>query len=629
MLENDHDLFRGESRRRLLVLGGLTGLSVAALAGRLFHLQVLKGGTYHDLAENNRISLEPIAAPRGRILDRTGGVLVDNTPEYRLSVIPELSGGLGRLLRRLAPYVDLSEEEILSVIKKSRSQRRFLPLKVKSRLTWEELSRVQVRIHSFPGTEIQTYNLRSYPNGTLASHVLGYLGEVSSSDKNAFPTINFRSGDLVGKAGMERQFEPLLRGGEGVREMEVNALGRQVRELNRTDPRPGMDLRLTIDPELQREAEAALGDRVGAVVAMDPKTGAVLAMASQPSFDPNMFIQGISRKEWNALLTDKRRPLTNKAIQGQYPPGSTFKMVVALAALDDGKLNPSEGIYCNGSLNRQNHRFYCWQHRGHGRMDLKQAISQSCDVYFYKMAERIGIDSIERHAHLLGLGKLTGLGLREEAAGLIPSRAWKRRRFNAGWFPGETLITAIGQGYVLATPLQLANMIATIANGGTLRRPTLVWNDKGGQTEIVEHGQINRHHLSLIREGLEEVVHGARGTGRKARSEFGRVAGKTGTSQVVRGKRAADGKALNASNPLYQDHALFVAFAPVDDPAIAISVIVENGGHGGSTAAPVAKRVIDLYLSRLSGGVKVAGTTNPDPGNTTKRRAPPQEEQEE
>ncbi|MBF0622573.1 MAG: penicillin-binding protein 2 [Magnetococcales bacterium] len=598
MLEDDLERFRSGARRRLLVLGGLNGVLFVLLGGRLFHLQVMKGGAYRVLAENNRISLQPVSAPRGLILDRFGKILVENSPDYRLAAIPELTGGMRGFLDRVAPILSMSEEDLETVLRQAKRQRSFLPVKVRARLSWEELSRIEAEIYNLPGGMIQVQSIRHYPYDKLAAHVLGYLGEVSESDIRDFHDTRFRSGDLVGKTGTERVYESELRGREGVREVEVNALGRQVRELKLTPAVPGQDLYLTLDTTLQQESEAALAGHSGSVVVMDPRTGEVLVMANQPAYDPNQFIRGFSSKQWKALVSDEDRPLTNKAIQGQYPPGSTFKMAVILAALKENRLTPEDRFTCPGYLDRQDHRFYCWKHRGHGALNLEQAIAQSCDVFFYKIAEKIGIDPIERMARNLGLGSLSGIRLNGEQAGLIPSRAWKRKVHKTIWYPGETLITAIGQGYVLSTPLQLANMTAAIANGGTLYRPALVRPNSGFKPEVLRHSRLNEEHLALIKKGMEKVYYAHSGTARRARPDFIRAAGKTGTAQVVRHRRQKDGELLQVTERRFMDHALFVCYAPADKPEIVISVVIEHGGHGGATAAPIAKQIMDRYFDR-------------------------------
>lgn len=598
MLEDDHKQFKVDARRRLFLLGGLQGIFLSAVGFRLFYLQLLKGGTYHDLAENNRINFQPIPAPRGLIYDRLGEILVENRPDYRLQIIPELAGPLPPLLRRLQTMLTLEEKEIQTIIKQSKRQRAFLPLKVKGHLEWEELSRLEARIHSFPGTTVQVQSLRHYPYDSLSAHVMGYLGEASDGDKQVFPEITFRSGDLVGKSGLERRYEAHLRGTEGIQEMEVNALGRIVRELHRTPPQSGNDLNLTLDIDLQRESEASLGDKPGAVVVMNPNSGEVLAMVSYPSYNPNEFIRGITSKQWKDLTSHPDKPLNNKAVQGQYPPGSTFKMVVALAALHEGHISLNDAHFCPGFVERQNHTYHCWKRGGHGAVNVVQAIAQSCDVFFYKVAERLGVDGIEHMAKYMGLGERTGIGLEGERPGLIPSRAWKRNALNTVWYPGETLVTSIGQGYVLATPLQLACMVSTIANGGTLYRPTLVRPNPGVAIVPKKQFQMNPTLLSFVKTGMEEVLHGPRGTARLAAPKMVRAAGKTGTSQVVRQRRTDSGKAINSSERRFQDHALFVCYAPTVNPELAIAVIIEHGGHGSSAAAPVATRILDYYFTR-------------------------------
>lgn len=623
MLEDQPKTFQVDARRRLFLLGGGLSMLFSVLSGRLVYLQLLKGGKYRDMADDNRISLQLLPASRGRIFDRDKRLLVENNPDYQLILIPELAiqqlrlsengrTGLLHLLERLKSLIALDDKEIQALLKQASRQRAFLPLTVRTHLTWEELSRIETRIHALPGVSIEAQPSRHYLMGKLASHAIGYLGEVTEKDEEHFPNIDFRSGDLLGRSGIERSMESRLRGMNGLREMEVNAYGRQVRELRRTAPRPGQDLTLTLDMDLQREAELALAESsggTGAMVVMQPNSGELLVMASQPTYDPNKFINGLLPNEWKELIQDPSRPLTNKAIQGQYPPGSTFKMVVVLAALKLGKINAEDTIYCPGYTTRQDHRFYCWKLRGHGSIALNQAIAQSCDVFFYELADRVGIDAIHQQALRLGLGQLTGIDLEGERPGLIPSRQWKRTVHRAGWYPGETLITAIGQGYVLSTPMQLAVMISAIANGGAVYRPFLVKPDGGTQADHAPpkkpaplwNNHFRASHMALVQAGLEEVVHGAMGTARTSKLEGVRMAGKTGTSQVARHRRTQSGSLIHSTNRRLKDHAMFVGYAPADKPEIAVAVIVEHGGGGGSNAAPVAKRVMDLYFAKQRG----------------------------
>ncbi|MEO5378390.1 MAG: penicillin-binding protein 2 [Magnetococcus sp. DMHC-6] len=600
MLQNEHLQFIANAKRRMFMLVGFKGILFVLLGMRLFYLQMMKGGAYRDLAENNRISLQPEPALRGRIFGRNGEILVENSPNYCLEVIPELSGGLERLLYRLQPYLDLTQEDLEIVLKRARSQRSFLPLNVQSHLSWEEMSGIEARIHTFPGTELRIHPLRYYPYGEFATHFLGYLGDVSESERKMSKNHHYRSGDLIGKAGVEKSAESRLRGKEGVREMEVNAFGRQVRQLSFDPPQPGEDIHLTLDVDLQMEAERMMVGKNGSIVAMDPSNGEVLAMVSQPSYDPNIFIRGMTNRQWRELIVNPKMPLTNKSVQGQYPPGSTFKMAVALAGLAGGHITPNDQFYCPGYLTRQEHRFYCWKFRGHGSLDLKQALAQSCDVFFYKLAEKVGIDAIEHYGRGFGFGEISGIALPGERAGLMPSRSWKLARYRKPWYPGETLITAIGQGYMLATPLQLANMIATIANGGTLYRPVIERQNKPQLFHSKHKLNLRPEHLAYVREGLEEVVKGRLGTAKKVQPENLRVAGKTGTSQVVRHRRNVGGKVIQTDNESYKDHALFVAYAPTENPKIALSVVVEHGGSGSSSAAPIAMGILERYFEQKS-----------------------------
>ncbi|HIJ82705.1 MAG: peptidoglycan glycosyltransferase [Magnetococcales bacterium] len=597
-LENENETFKVDARRRLVILGGLFAGGAMIIGGQLFHLQVMNGGEYRNLAEDNRISLQPIPALRGRILDRHGRILVENSADFQLFVIPELAGDIRAFIRRVQPYLDLSSDKIEKVLRQAQRQRGFLPLMVLSRLTWPQVNWIESRIHTLPGASIQVQTTRSYPSGNVAAHLLGYLGEVNSKDILQYPSIHFRSGDIVGKTGMERMFELELRGKEGFREMEVNAVGRHIRELKRQPAHPGPDLRLTIDADLQAEAELALAGQSGSTVCLNPNNGEVLAMVSQPAYDPNQFIRGFSSDEWKILVTDPKRPLINKAIQGQYPPGSTFKMVVALAGLREGKINASTRHSCGGSVTRENHTFYCWKSHGHGQMDLVTAIEQSCDVFFYKVSETLGIDAIARQAKRMGLGEISNIGLEGERPGLIPSKAWKKAALGQPWYPGETLISAIGQGAVLATPLQLAVMVGSIANGGHIFRPTFVPTPKNVQPKPAFSHPINPTHLAMVRKGMIAVLHGKGGTARQFKPESVMAAGKTGTSQVVKHKREKSGKLIKEDNARFKDHALFVCYAPVENPLIALSVVVEHGGHGSTAAAPIAKRIVDFYFNK-------------------------------
>ncbi|MBF0283250.1 MAG: penicillin-binding protein 2 [Magnetococcales bacterium] len=604
MLDDDRQLFRVDARRRLLVIGGVSGLLMGTIGARLFYLQLLKGGQYHDLAEDNRISLRPISPPRGRILDRSGLVLVENRPDYLLTVIPELTGDLKETLQELQRHLHLTEEEVTDALKQARNQRRFLPLRVRAHLDWDEVSRVETRLYDLPGVSIQIQALRHYPYGNLCSHALGYIGELNENEKKDPENQRMRPGEMIGKSGVERSYEMTLRGVEGVRELEVNAMGREVRELRFTPPTPGRDLSLTIDVELQQVAVDAMVGQTGAVVALDPRNGEVLVMASLPSYDPNEFIRGISGKLWKRLMADDDRPMINKAVQGQYPPGSTFKIATALAALE-GRIDPEQRFFCPGGYFRYNHYYHCWRNGGHGSVNLMQAIEQSCDVYFYHVGEILGVDFIDRVARKLGLGQLSGIPLEGEKAGSIPSREWKKAVLGHPWYPGETLVNAIGQGYVTTTPLQLAVMIAAVANGGRLHRPTLVRQDGRPLQEPPKVSPFQHEHLVLLRRGLEQVMHGARGTAHRAKLMFEvQAGGKTGTAQVMRHRRTAEGKIIKSSERRHQDHALFVGYAPLDAPEIAIAVVVEHGGHGGSTAAPISKKIMDYYFARQRGALE-------------------------
>jgi len=464
---------------------------------------------------------------------------------------------------------------------------------------------VQEHSIDLPGVLTEVRPLRSYPYDKMAAHLFGYLGEITQHElQSAEFSGEYRSGDFVGKRGLEKLFEKYLRGVEGERRVEVDVKGRELRILKTQEPKPGNKVYLTLQRDLQRAAESALGEEAGAAVAIDVKTGEVLAMVSRPSFNPAIFARGISGKEWIALLQDPRHPLQDKTIQGQYPPGSTFKIVTALAALKAGVATPSTTVDCQGFLPLGNRDFRCWKKWGHGRTDLKKALKESCDVWFYKVSLDLGIDRIAEMARSLGLGSSLGFPLEGEKPGLIPDRQWKRRRYGVSWYDGETVIASIGQGYVLATPLQLAVMMASVANGGTVLRPQVVSRieDLDGNIleqmtpDVINEAKLSPEDLKAVRRGIDAVVNEAGGTAWSSRLEGIKIAGKTGTSQVVKLKDKDDKTAKEEVAYRFRDHALFVGYAPADDPQIALAVVVEHGGGGSHAAAPVAKQIFASYF---------------------------------
>ncbi len=600
-------------RRRLGVAFSLSLLGFVLLVARLWYLQILQGEDMRAMSENNRIRLHRVQATRGTVLDRYGRVLIDSRPSYDAVVVPEDTPSLELLLENLAQLIGQSTADLHAALgQRGGGRPPFGDVVVRRDLSREEVIALETHQLDLPGVSLRITPRRSYPLGTQLAHLLGYVGEADPAELAADPRYDM--GDLVGKVGLEKRWESYLRGTNGGQQVEVDAVGRKLRVLREVEEVPGHTVRLTIDLDLQSAATAALADRDGSIVALDPNTGEILAFANHPSFDPNLFARGIRRDEWQSLSRDKHRPLNNRAIQGQYPPGSTFKIIVATAALEEGVVNPFTRIHCPGGVWFGNHYFRCWRKGGHGSVNLHQAIVQSCDSFFYQVAQRLGIDTIARYARRFGLGEPTGVDLEHEKGGTIPDSEWKQRRFKQPWYAGETLSSAIGQGYVTATPLQMANAIAMAAVGKRFR-PYFVRQVEtaGGQVvrqetpQVVAELDVRETTLRQIREALRDVVGAKNGTGKKANLPGIEVAGKTGTSQVVR----LGAKRMKASQVPWhhRDHAWFVAYAPVEAPEIAVAAIVEHAdGGGGAIAAPAVREVLEAYfrLKRERGGVKYA-----------------------
>lgn len=597
---NQREVVPAVLRRRVTIALGLALVCFLALLARLWDLQILHGDEMRTLSESNRIRLHRTQATRGTVVDRGGRVLIDSRPSFDAVMVPEDSPDEELTVENLSQFLKQGAAETHALLNQMDSRPPFEEITVKRDLGWEEVVALETHQLDLPGVSLRITPRRSYPLGQQMSHLLGYVGDASPQELAADP--RYRMGDLVGKTGLEKRFEKYLRGVNGGQQVEVDAVGRKLRVLREVEEVPGDIVKLTIDLDLQTAASHALGERDGSVVALDPNTGEILAMVNNPGFDPNVFARGVHSDEWRGLLADKHHPLNNRSIQGQYPPGSTFKVVVATAALEEGVINPFTRIHCPGGLQFGNHYFRCWKKGGHGSMNLHEAIVQSCDVFFYQVAQRLGIDAIAQYARNFGLGMPTGIDLEHEKGGIIPDTAWKRTRFKQPWFAGETLSAAIGQGYVTATPLQMANMIATAAVGKRFR-PHFVRQVETPEGEVVyaekpeETGALKVRATTLmqVREGLRDVVNTERGTGKKARLSGVEVAGKTGTSQVVK----LGEKRLKASQVPWQqrDHAWFVAYAPVDAPEIAVVALVEHAdGGGGAIAAPVAREVMARYF---------------------------------
>ena len=601
-MHRDQDRQRLFNRRMALLAGG-KALLLSTLVGRMYYLQVVEADKYKTLADENRINLKLLPPLRGDIVDRRLVPIAANRQNYRVVLVREQAGDVERTLGRLGQIIAISEPEKRRILREVRRKRSFVPVTVRENLDWEEVARIEVNSPDLPGISIDEGQSRFYPYPEATAHVLGYVAAVSEDELNGDPLLEL-PGFRMGKAGVEKIHDLTLRGVGGSSQVEVNAFGRVIRELSRTEGQPGSELVLTIDLELQNLIARRLEGQSAAAVVLDVRTGEVLAMVSVPGFDPNAFNRGLTSDEWQALANDPKGPLANKAIAGQYAPGSTFKAAVALAALEKGAITPDTKFFCPGYLRLGDATFHCWKRSGHGRLDLKGAIAQSCDVYFYEVARRTGIDAIAVMAKRLGLSQRLGVDLPGEKAGLIPTRDWKVATMGSPWQIGETVISGIGQGYVLTTPLQLAVMAARLANGGLAVTPHLTRDvvtphgvSPRGKTVFPSIG-VSPANLEIITGAMDAVVNSSYGTARSARiREPGfAMAGKTGTSQVRRITKAERETGVRKNEDLpweERDHALFIAFAPVDEPRYAVSVVVEHGGGGSAVAAPIARDVLE------------------------------------
>lgn len=607
MIRRDSDRGKLLSRRAVFLIGGKLGL-VSALAARMYYLQVMESERYRVLADENRINLRLLPPPRGNILDRFGETLAVNHLNYRVVVVSELTRSMSATLDALSTLMPISDHERARILREVKRRRSFVPVTVRENLSWEDVARIEVNAPDLPGVMIDVGQSRLYPQGERAAHVLGYVAAVSEGELTGDPLLEL-PGFRIGKAGVERIHDLTLRGRAGNSQVEVNAVGRVIRELARNEGQSGSDVKLTVDITLQEFAIQRMGEQSAACVVMDVHGGDVLVMASTPSFDPNAFNQGLSADQWKTLVTHPRTPLINKCIAGQYAPGSTFKMVVAAAALESGIVTPDFRTFCSGHVELGNARFHCWKKQGHGAVDLQRGIMHSCDVYFYEVARKIGVDRIADMARKMGLGHSLGLDLPNERPGLIPTREWKLTTLGAPWAQGETLVVGIGQGYVLATPLQLAVMTARIANGGFAVKPRLTYGvTQGARLQLSPQAafpaiNISRATLAAVRRGMKSVVNEPGGTAFGARLPHPEwmMSGKTGTSQVRRitARERETGVKKNDELPWKErDHALFVAYAPEDEPRYAIAVIVEHGGGGSAVAAPIARDIMMETLKR-------------------------------
>lgn len=603
-------------RARAILAGTLAALLLLVLVSRLVYLQVIRHDHFTTLSQNNRVNIQPLPPTRGLIYDRNGVVLAENLPTFSLEIIPERVTDMEATLAAIGELITVSEADLDRFYMELKRRRRFEEVPLRFKLSDEEVAAVAVNRHRLPGVEISSRLSRHYPWDTHTSHIVGYVGRISESELKTIDASNYAATTHIGKVGVERSYEDVLHGKVGYEQVETNARGRALRVLERTPPVPGKNLHLSIDLRLQVAAEQAFGEERGALVAIDPKTGEVLALVSVPGYDPNLFVNGIDAETYRALTDSPDRPLFNRALRGQYPPGSTIKPVVGLGGLESGTVSAHDHTFCRGyyTLEGDAHRYRDWRREGHGPINLHDAITQSCDVYFYALAHTMGIDKLADYLRHFGFGERTGIDIVGEASGLLPTREWKRKVHGQPWYPGETLITGIGQGFMLTTPLQLAAHVATLASGGIRLRPHVVAAIEDPATGMRERltsdvqGQVpvkNPDHWRRVIDAMADVVHGTRGTARGISRDLSyQIAGKTGTAQVFGIKQDEKYEADKIAKKL-RDHALFVAFAPMDDPRIAVAVLVENGGSGSTVAAPIARKVIDTYLTEQS-GVRVA-----------------------
>ena len=591
--------------RRALVMLLLVFLALTAVGTRLVYLQILNHELFTTLADGNRIRLQPLPATRGSIFDRNGVLLAENLASYHLEITREQVTDLDATLEELRRRIELSDSDVERFRKAVRRTPAYIAVPLRFRLTEEEIARLAIDLHRFPGVEIKADLTRHYPLGALGVHAVGYVGRIDEGEMQRIDKGQYSGSTHIGKVGAERSHEDLLRGRVGWQQVETNAEGRPLRVLSRTAPVPGQHIYLSIDIRLQAAAEKALEGHNGAIVAIDPRNGEILALASQPTYDPNPFVNGIDFASYRALNTSKDKPLLNRALRGMYPPGSTIKPLMALAGLENGVVNRHSGVFCPGyyRLPGSSHRFRDWKRGGHGSVSMDRAIAQSCDVYFYDLAIRLGIDRLHQFLGRFSLGKLTGVDLPGEKGGVLPSQEWKRASYKQNWFAGDTVSVGIGQGYFLTTPLQLAHSTAIIAQRGQQFRPRILYatEDPAARAKtLVEPYALPpvtvraAKFWDAIIAGMVSVVEGGTAS-RIGRGAKYRIAGKTGTAQVFTLGQNQRYNAKNLAKHLL-DHALFVAFAPVDAPRIALGVIAENGGGGSSTAAPIARKVMDAWL---------------------------------
>ncbi|MEM1080652.1 MAG: penicillin-binding protein 2 [Pseudomonadota bacterium] len=587
-------LARRQVDRRLWQVAGLMMLAMLLILLRFAYLQLAEHVAFAARAESNRVELQALAPNRGLIVDRNGRVLAENRAAYRLVAVPERVDDADAMLARIDQLVGLSEDELQRYREGLNRSRRFQPVLLKSNLNEQAVATLALHRHQLQGLEVEPYLVRHYPFGSALAHVVGYVARINEMDLQRLPADNYRASTHTGRIGIERQYESLLHGQSGVERVETNAQGRVIRVLERTDPVPGQAIQLSLDIELQLRAIEAMGDYTGAVVIMDVSTGEVLALVSQPGFDPNRFVNGIGQKDYRALLDSPRRPLFNRFLSGGYEPGSTIKPFIAMAGLEQGTITPETEVFSNGEyqLPGYSRKYRDYLEGGHGWVDLRASLEESVNVYFYQLAVDLGIDLISRELALFGFGQVTGIDLPSEYAGVLPSRRWKQATLNEPWYPGETVITGIGQGFTVVTPLQLAYATAAMAGRGLTAPPRLV--DLQAPIQLIEHRTAN---WTAVHAGMRAVIEGPRGTARAIAEQISvPVAGKTGTAQVFGRPQNEEAIPADELPEFLRNHALFIGFAPLQEPQIAIAVVVEHGGGGSTVAAPVAADILSLAM---------------------------------
>lgn len=576
------------------------------IVARLWFLQISSGEEYRNWADNNRVRILSVPPPRGHILDRKGREIVTNRPSFNVVMIREDSFDIDDVLKRLSKVLDEDIETLWERIRDAAGMPAHIPIRLKEDIDWQTLAYLENNNYKFSGIRIEVLPVRTYHYGDLAANAIGYIGSINRKQLEGDESGFYEGGDLIGKRGLEKLREEDLRGEKGSNSSEVDAHGFEQQQLKRLDPIPGTDIKLTIDAELQQVAEQfmAIGEKAGAVVAIEVNTGRLLVAASSPSIHLDEFVGGISQKNWDALLQNTRHPLINKVAQAAYPPGSTYKIITAMAGLAEGVIDENTVFYCPGHYYFGKRVYRCWKHSGHGAVDIRRAITESCDVFFYQVGLRVGVDKLAEYARKFGLGSKTGVEMEYEKSGLIPTKKWKREHRQEKWHEGETLSIAIGQGFNLTTPLQINLMTAVAANGGKLYKPQLIESLMTSDGQFVkqfspqlvsELSAKEKHFLGIIKESLVDVVHGKHGTARKVKIEGLTIGGKTGTAQVV---RIAQYKGLKEEDIPYKfrDHAWFTCYAPAENPEIAVTVMVEHGLHGGSGAGPIARAVLKKYF---------------------------------